>query len=159
MQLKVGKEGNCYVTWLSAGGPLCIVCDWTKRDVWKRASSFVRKLSVIGLLKRWMGVFLRAYYRRGEGVGQLKNCAYYIIESELRAGDSLKFVTRGVWLWETNEDWLDRVLEIRRCMERGRLETKRRHLVRWTVRSSLEFWVLRAKRDKILLWEKAASAR
>ena len=43
-----------------------------------------------------MGVFLRAYYRRGEGVGQLKNCAYYIIESELHAGDSLKFVTRSV---------------------------------------------------------------
>ena len=45
-----------------------------------------------------MGVFLRAYYREGEAVSQLKNCAYYIIESELRAGDSLKFVTRGVWL-------------------------------------------------------------
>ena len=60
--------------------------------------SFVRKLPVIGLLKRRMGVFLRAYYRRREEVGQLKNCAYYIIESELRAGDSLKFVTRGVWL-------------------------------------------------------------
>ena len=30
-----------------------------------------------------MGVFLRAYYRRGEGVGQLKNCAYYIINCAL----------------------------------------------------------------------------
>ena len=99
-------------------GALRRVCDWTKRDVisrwvdvfWLTAGltrvGFVRKLSVIGLLKRWMGVFLRAYYRRREEVGQLKNCAYYIIESELRAGDSLKFGTRGVWLWETNEDWL-----------------------------------------------------
>ena len=66
---------------MKTGVVLCaqIVCDWSIKEVNG-------------------GVFLRAYYRRGEGVGQLKNCAYYIIESELRAGDSLKFVTRGVWL-------------------------------------------------------------
>ena len=73
--------GGCFLIDCRANpGGLCaqVVCDWSIKEV--------------------MGEFLRAYYRRRERVGQLKNCAYYIIESELRAGDSLKFVTRGVWL-------------------------------------------------------------
>ena len=104
---------------------------------------FVRKLSVIGLLKRWMGVFLRAYYRRREEVGQLKNCAYYIIESELRAGDSLKFVTRGVWLWETNEDRLAIEYKCDGVWNGGdwNQTATGAAILSADVRSSLEFWV------------------
>ena len=122
--------------------------DWLQGE----GVGFVRKLSMIGLLKRWMRVFLRAYYQRGEGVGQLKNCAYYIIETELHAGDSLKFVTRGVWLWETNEDSL--VLKYKwLCVmvygtgETGSQTTTGVAILSADVWSSLEFWVWGPKKS------------